>query len=140
MKKLLPYAGLIASLFLQNNASASGPEILLTTDASPSPGCIGGARCGVDKAYTIDTGSTYFITKVIVEADDNVGDKTRAHLECYVDGVFAGELDVSKNGSSLAFKPNLSGRRVELRSVREDHNPLGDETNLYYVAVYGNNP
>lgn len=138
MNKALLCFGLVSSLALPNNVEASGPDAVLISDASYH--CIGGQRCGRDTSYTLDVGSINLITYVVVSADDNVGDKTKAHLQCYVDGIFAGELDVSKAGGLLSFFPNLVGRRVEFRSVSEDHNPNGDETRIFYVLVEGHNP
>ena len=96
--------------------------------------CIGGDICGESERLTITYPSVY-ITSLEVNADDNIGDKHRAELELYVDGVPFKKLDVKKDGSTLIFDLNRNVKSLRLMSVSKDEHK-SDETRIYTIYSY----
>jgi hypothetical protein len=104
----------------------------------PVPGtglCIGGSICGVNDYLKIIYPSSY-VSRVVIAAHDNVGDKYKAVLGMYVNGVLQGTQDVKKDGSSHTFYVNTYVSSLEFRSFHESGASNGDETIIMNVTTY----
>lgn len=99
--------------------------------------CIGGANCGVNTSITIQYDQKVYLQKVSVYAHDFIGEKSKAHLQVWADGVLIGEQDVLRSGSELNFTVNTYvSNNITLKSVKEDHSPTGDETAVIRITTY----
>jgi hypothetical protein len=109
-----------------------------STDSPPGGICFGGELCGKNDQVTVlyMSSSSNFLTNVNVRAHDHVGDKFKAHLQLWADGVLIGEKDVSKNGSWLNFQLDRNVFRLEFRSVHERGAAGGDETVITWIQTY----
>ena len=109
------------------------PSLPWTTSPSPSVPwtssiniCFGGDLCGgPGNVINVDMPRSYVRT-ISVQANDNVGDKHKATLFVFVDGVKIGAADVLQSGSVLTFNANRYGSRVTL-SASETGTSWSDE-------------
>ena len=77
-----------------------------------------------------------YLQKVTIYAHDNVGNKTDALLQLYIDGALIGELDVKKAGSNLEFPVNRYVQIMQLKSINLNRGPGGDETVVTSIQSY----
>lgn len=98
--------------------------------------CIGGEICGKNDKLTILYPNGSWVNGIAVGAHDDVGSVRKAHLQIYVNGSFAGEQDVLRNGSTLNFPIHTFVSKIEFVSVKEDHSAGGDETDILQAQSY----
>jgi hypothetical protein len=142
MKKILLALAMVGLLPVLALASNDGHWIINASSANVNAGfeenliCIGGEICGKESTVSVIYYSTTYVAKMRVLADDNVGSKTKAHLQLYADGQLIGEQDVSRHGSWLEFNVGRRVNSLMLKSVHESHAPNGDETEIAHIVTF----
>lgn len=98
--------------------------------------CFGGANCGGANTELVlgFVPGPVNVGTIKVDANDNVGASTNAWLRIFADGVYLGEQDVKKAGSTLTFTVNRSVREISFRT-RHTHNPGGDEVVVTRIRI-----
>ena len=142
MKKFL-ISGLVflSTVCHATNATfnAPGPSFLVNfnSEAQLWNGiCVGGDICGKNDALTVQYPAGSWVNGVSVGAHDKVGGQTKAHLQIYINGNYAGEQDVKSDGSTLAFPVHTFVNTIKFMSVNQDHKPGGDETQILQLQSY----
>ncbi len=97
---------------------------------------IGGPIFGKFVWLTVDYPVSNYVDFIFVKCDDNVGKTKSAQIEIWLDYKYFGKKDVSNTGSSLSFAVHRNVQHVEVRSVRNDGNPVGDETRITQYQSY----
>ncbi|KJZ13751.1 MAG: hypothetical protein ACPGUE_16555 [Marinomonas sp.] len=98
--------------------------------------CIGGDICGLENTLFIVYPQNTYLSVAEVTAHDDVGSKTKARLQLWVDGVFQEDMDVKKAGSTLRFYINKTVKgNIEFRSVGESDGKT-DETVIESVLTF----
>lgn len=98
--------------------------------------CIGGDICGVENTLFIVYPPNTYVSVAEVTAHDDVGSKTKANLQLWIDGVFQKEMDVKKDGSNLRFYINkVIKSNIEFRSIGESDTQT-DETVIESVLTF----
>ncbi len=103
--------------------------------------CIGGQICGTTSSFNVNYNpaggqSMVYLNAIEVFAHDNVGDKTRARLVLYVNGIKWGSKDVKKDGSLLTYQISGNVGQIKLVSVHEDGYVGGEETVIMSYKSY----
>jgi hypothetical protein len=124
--------GLVLTVAAPASASTSyyAPRLPWST---PINLCIGGALCGGAANTIIVSTPRTQINYVNVTANDNVGDKHKARLQVYVDGVLVGDQDVLQGGSVLYFPVHRGGATITLMSTGPGSG--GDETYVNALEI-----
>lgn len=140
MKKILVAAALAtvipAAAFAADNVySVKAFSANVSTSFNPYA-CIGGEICGKNSLVSVEYYSTTYVSALRVLAHDDVGQKSKAHLQLWADGQLIGEQDVLRAGSWLSFPVGRRVNNLMLISVNENHAPNGDETVVEYLLTY----
>jgi len=115
-------------------------ETLIKGEGNPSvyqtKVCVGGEICGRASSIVVNYPAGTYLQKVRVWAHDKVGDKTAAHLQLYVNGVFHSEQDVRQSGSWLEYTLGAYAQSVTFKSIHEKNLPGGDESVVEIFESY----
>lgn len=109
---------------------------------SPIGWCIGGEYCGGHARLTVNYVDNLFlprweyIQKIVITAHDNVGDRHKARLRVFTNGLLVAEKDVLAGGSTLTYNINAHIYSFYLESVREGLDEGGDETVITSITTY----
>lgn len=132
---VLAATGLAAQASTVLNASGSQYDHDFTANGATQGLCIGGAMCGTTNYVYVQYPGSY-VSNVLVTAHDNVGDKTGALLELWVNGALFSRQDVKAAGSTLIFDVYRPVWQLQFRSVQKDGRSGGDETMLLNLQTF----